>query len=153
MMPRRSCLRGLLSLSCRLSVVHRLLSIAFALLFLCISSPAQSTYDIPDTGWHLWLDRDAPWQNDSLVLPGDAQLSSLPVNIPTGGWESLHAPSAITLSNTTPRGRFALSRPMSRRSSSTFTLNPTFAFVTNVTPSSRITSSQVSVEHLSGEIL
>jgi len=55
---------------------------------------------IPDDGWHLWLDREAKWQDDDIFLPEDVswidkQLCGvghpLPVNAPTGGWSALTA--------------------------------------------------------------
>lgn len=41
-------------------------------------------------GWNLWLDHSAAWQHDRLYLPEEAtDLSLLPVNAPTGGWDVL----------------------------------------------------------------
>ena len=47
------------------------------------------TLQIPDTGWKLWLDKDATWRDDILHLPGEYDLKTLPVNPPTGGWTAL----------------------------------------------------------------
>ncbi len=47
------------------------------------------TIALPDDGWHLWIDRDAPWHDDAIFLPGEFDLGALPVNPPTGGWEAL----------------------------------------------------------------
>lgn len=45
--------------------------------------------------WHLWQDKQAEWKNDKLFLPEDAtDLSLLPVNVPTGGWEQLNPANA-----------------------------------------------------------
>ena len=44
--------------------------------------------DLSDNDWKLWPDTAAPWQNDTLFLPG-TDLSKIPVNIPTGGWDAL----------------------------------------------------------------
>ena len=54
---------------------------------------------IPDDGWRLWLDRDAPWTQDDIHLPEEIHMSAdgvleangkpLPVNAPTGGWSAL----------------------------------------------------------------
>jgi hypothetical protein len=57
---------------------------------------------IPDTGWHLWIDEHAAWKEDDIFLPEDvswigtgkdAKLCGkgqpLPVNAPTGGWQTL----------------------------------------------------------------
>ena len=56
---------------------------------------------IPDTGWHLWVDRDAQWKQDAIYLPEDIRQGSdgvvhgkgepLPLNPPTGGWSALAA--------------------------------------------------------------
>ena len=55
-----------------------------------------------DDAWHLWLDTQAPWQNDKLYLPEDVNLAQLPVNPPTGGWDVLtdQAGLAVTLPGT-----------------------------------------------------
>lgn len=54
---------------------------------------------IPDTGWRLWVDKDAEWKNDAIFLPeqvtqdangvvrGDGE--PVPVHPPTGGWAVL----------------------------------------------------------------
>ncbi len=44
---------------------------------------------MPDRGWHLCLDRRASWKDDTIYLPEDVHLDSLPVNAPTGGWAAL----------------------------------------------------------------
>ena len=44
--------------------------------------------DLSGSGWQLWLDKDAKWENDELFLP-PVDVAKLPVNPPTGGWESL----------------------------------------------------------------
>ena len=44
---------------------------------------------VPDTGWRLWPDQSADWKNDTIYLPEDVHLPSLPVNAPTGGWDAL----------------------------------------------------------------
>ncbi|MEI9885844.1 MAG: sugar-binding domain-containing protein [Rhizomicrobium sp.] len=54
---------------------------------------AGSVAAIPDGGWRLWIDEKAAWRDDTIYLPGDADLSSLPVNPPSGGWDML-APGA-----------------------------------------------------------
>ncbi|HLP18304.1 MAG TPA: glycoside hydrolase, partial [Bacteroidota bacterium] len=57
---------------------------------------AQIRLSIPDTNWHLWLDTAAAWKQDSLVLLTDsAGLSTLPHNVPTGGWGALDNGNAI----------------------------------------------------------
>jgi beta-galactosidase len=44
--------------------------------------------DLSGSGWKLWQDTDAEWQNDELFLP-PVNLSKLPLNPPTGGWSVL----------------------------------------------------------------
>jgi hypothetical protein len=63
-----------------------------------VSSPTNpSELIIPDTGWHLWPDTQASWQNDTLYLPSQVDLSELPVNPPTGGWNQLATSNGITV--------------------------------------------------------
>ena len=50
-----------------------------------------------DGGWRCWPDTQAAWQNDTLYLPGDAPLSAMPVNSPTGGWGTLNAQQGIPI--------------------------------------------------------
>lgn len=50
---------------------------------------AQQILRLPDTNWRLWPDTAAVWQNDPIFLPGDADLSQIPVNEPSNGWSSL----------------------------------------------------------------
>lgn len=50
---------------------------------------------IPDQGWRLWIDHKAAWQDDAIYLPEDVNLSTLPINPPTGGWEVLNAGNSI----------------------------------------------------------
>ena len=50
---------------------------------------------IPDTGWRLWPDQKAEWKNDTVYLPEDVHLASLPVNPPSGGWDALSATQGI----------------------------------------------------------
>ncbi len=53
---------------------------------------------IPDSGWRLWIDDKARWQDDDIFLPEDVMWKggalcgkgrALPVNEPTGGWSVL----------------------------------------------------------------
>ncbi len=62
-----------------------------------VNAPAQITRHVPDEGWHLWLDTSAQWMSDSIYLPGDVDLSTLPVNGPTGGWRALQEARAISV--------------------------------------------------------
>jgi hypothetical protein len=40
--------------------------------------------------WHLWLDKDAKWENDTLFLPSETIIEKLPVNPPSVGWDELY---------------------------------------------------------------
>jgi hypothetical protein len=67
-------------------------NVRYSLLFLCTfwvaALFAQKTLDLSNLDWKLSLDKDAAWQNDKLYLP-PVNIASLPVNIPTGGWNAL----------------------------------------------------------------
>jgi hypothetical protein len=40
-------------------------------------------------GWHVWLDKKAEWEKDTLYAPGEVPpLKQLPVNPPTDGWDA-----------------------------------------------------------------
>ena len=52
---------------------------------------------VPDTGWHLWLDRDADWRKEPAFLPEDANLEKLAPHPPTGGWAVLSPQTAKTV--------------------------------------------------------
>ncbi|MEO7576399.1 MAG: sugar-binding domain-containing protein, partial [Massilia sp.] len=55
------------------------------------SAAAPDPLAIPDSGWTLWLDRAAKWQQDLIYLPENVPaMSALPVNPPTGGWDALY---------------------------------------------------------------
>jgi len=46
------------------------------------------------SGWKVWLDDQAQWQNDKLYAPDEVDLKALPVNPPTGGWQALDSHGA-----------------------------------------------------------
>ncbi|HTJ79854.1 MAG TPA: malectin domain-containing carbohydrate-binding protein [Rariglobus sp.] len=48
-----------------------------------------------DDAWHLWLDTKAEWKNDPLFLPDEVDLAKMPVNAPTGGWQTLSDQAGI----------------------------------------------------------
>lgn len=48
----------------------------------------RQTVDLSGRNWRLWLDTASTWQQDTLWLSPDS-LSSLPVNVPSCGWEKL----------------------------------------------------------------
>ncbi len=58
-------------------------------------SAPDSEVSIPDDGWRLWPDTDAPWKDDELFLPDEADLARLPVHPPTGGWSALNPQQGI----------------------------------------------------------
>ncbi len=55
------------------------------------AASSQMEIPVPDTGWKLWLDRSARWEDDSLWLPADVDLRRIPVNPPTNGWRVLES--------------------------------------------------------------
>jgi beta-galactosidase len=71
------------------------------LLFLIVSPftlQAQKRVSVSDQGWRLWLDKQAEWENDTIYLPDEVNLSKLPLNAPTGGWEILNAKEGLSVS-------------------------------------------------------
>lgn len=73
----------------------------FFLLFVVSVHAGEGRYTMPLTegSWLLWLDKEASWQNDRLYLPHEiTDLSLLPVNKPTGGWQVLdNNPNAVSV--------------------------------------------------------
>jgi beta-galactosidase len=57
---------------------------------LCAAASGRQEVDLSGSGWMLWHDKQAKWQDDELFFPSPA-ISRLPVNPPTGGWEVLNA--------------------------------------------------------------
>ena len=53
-----------------------------------IAQPGRIVKDISSNSWKLWLDRKATWIDDTLYPP-PVDISVLPVNAPTGGWDAL----------------------------------------------------------------
>lgn len=76
------------------NVVQKLRVVAPCLGLLPVVAVAQ-TGDISRSGWRLWLDREAKWENDTLYLPSEVDLKKLPVNPPTGGWQVLTGQAGI----------------------------------------------------------
>jgi beta-galactosidase len=58
----------------------------------------ESGVMVPDDGWRMWPDVKAEWQNDEIFLPDDVDLTKLPTNPPTGGWETLNTTPGTALS-------------------------------------------------------
>lgn len=53
------------------------------------SAAGSNTVDVPDTGWRMWRDVNASWQDDKIFLPANVRLAELPTRPPTGGWDVL----------------------------------------------------------------
>lgn len=62
----------------------------------------RHTVSLSGSQWHLFFDKAAAWEHDSLYLPEQVpQLSALPYNPPTGGWKVLTQKSkAVTVPGT-----------------------------------------------------
>ena len=54
-----------------------------------LSQDGRTTIDLDGAGWNLWQDTAAPWMNDELFFPAD--LTKIPTNAPTIGWDQLEA--------------------------------------------------------------
>lgn len=78
---------------------HHLL-LTLITLFASLASDAQVRYTRSLSGpdWHMWRDTAASWQNDRLYLPDEVDISAMPVNPPTGGWQALDPANAISVS-------------------------------------------------------
>ncbi len=62
------------------------LSVVFSL----SASEGRYTISLSGSGWSLWFDKAASWQQDRLYLPNEiGDLSLLPINPPSGGWSVL----------------------------------------------------------------
>ena len=68
------------------------------LAFIPATHAAPVLADIPDSGWRLWIDREAAWAKDRIYLPAEADLAALPVNRPSGGWTALWQSKALAVS-------------------------------------------------------
>lgn len=68
----------------------KLLLIIMVLLPGIVSAQSGRTeVELSGDGWNLWLDHAAVWAHDAVYLP-PVDISNLPVNPPTVGWEALH---------------------------------------------------------------
>jgi hypothetical protein len=61
------------------------------------SAQTRTEIDLSGPGWKLWRDEKASWKNDPLFFPVPS-LDRLPVNPPSGGWESLADAAVIPVS-------------------------------------------------------
>jgi len=57
---------------------------------LVAAAPGRWETKVSGEGWRLWLDKEAEWIDDELYLP-PVDVSAVPVNPPTCGWEGLDA--------------------------------------------------------------
>lgn len=80
-----------------------------------VAGPAEAVETtrmaIPDEGWNLWVDEKAAYKDDVIYLPAQADVKTLPVNPPTGGWGALTPEATVTLPATVEQhfwGRFGL---------------------------------------------
>lgn len=74
-------------------ISRMLAAVLFATIFSQSSAlPATGRWekDLSGKGWRVWLDTKAGWMNDSLFMP-PVDMSRVPVNPPTCGWEFLGA--------------------------------------------------------------
>ncbi len=73
--------------------------ILFSMIWLCIACGEKNlkTLVIPDENWSLWLDTLAEWRNDRVFLPGNVDWANIPVNLPSGGWNTLHDTNAVVV--------------------------------------------------------
>ncbi|MEJ2635204.1 MAG: malectin domain-containing carbohydrate-binding protein [Calditrichia bacterium] len=63
---------------------------------------AGQIIEVPDSGWRLWPDTAAAWENDDIYLPDEVDLARLPVNPPSGGWEALNSSHGIEITLPSP---------------------------------------------------
>jgi beta-galactosidase len=75
----------------------RTIILPLLVLLVTTRSFTQNVLPIPDNGWRLWLDRSAQWENDTIFLPTDVDLHTLPVHPPTIGWKRMERDSGITV--------------------------------------------------------
>ncbi|MFC1607009.1 glycoside hydrolase family 2 protein [Candidatus Latescibacterota bacterium] len=54
------------------------------------AAPGRWETELSGDGWRLWLDREADWIDDDIFLP-PVDISRLPVNPPTCGWDNIDA--------------------------------------------------------------
>ena len=54
------------------------------------SQSAVREVDLSRLEWKVWMDKDAAWQEDTLYLPAEVDLASIPVNPPSCGWNELY---------------------------------------------------------------
>lgn len=88
----------------KLPKIKKMKPIRLFVFFLIISVSAGSLHaqsgrwerQLSGEGWKLWLDHSALWWDDDIYLP-PADISKLPVNPPTCGWDGLSATERLTV--------------------------------------------------------
>jgi hypothetical protein len=74
-------------------MIHRKTLLLFSGLILlsgmATAQPGRWEKELSGKGWSLWLDKAALWYDDDIYLP-PVDVSTLPVNPPTCGWDELH---------------------------------------------------------------
>ena len=95
------------------------LCIVFPLIFVSFARAEVSDAANLDQGWRLWLDPKAAWQDDTLYLPEDVNLTNLPVNPPTGGWAALNDQAGIGVSLPATVEEYYFNRAPARTTAST----------------------------------
>ena len=72
--------------------------VTISLLMIVLSGSAQNnrqTLNLAGNGWRVWLDSTAVWKTDSLYLPQQLDITKLPVNSPSCGWNLLFSKKGI----------------------------------------------------------
>ena len=77
--------------------MRKLVSFVLFLLVINLSAQPRIETDLSGKGWKLIQDKDAQWKNDPFFLP-PVDISTLLVNLPTGGWGLLNSPQAVEVS-------------------------------------------------------
>ncbi len=69
---------------------------------ICLSSfflyAGRDEIKLSGTGWKIWLDEKAEWQKDVLYVPEEVDITKLPVNAPSCGWDDLYSQKGIVCS-------------------------------------------------------
>lgn len=61
------------------------------------AAETRAEMNLSGSGWKLWHDREAKWEQDELFAP-PVDLSKVPTNPPTGGWSALETANATPVS-------------------------------------------------------
>ena len=62
---------------------------------IALSAQGRRVIDLSGPGWTLWYDALAEWKNDEIHYD-DPDIASLPVRIPTTGWEALSSEESLS---------------------------------------------------------